>query len=148
MSPGHLMGVVGLCFFVVTASAQEGTWRRAMDTGREAVRQRQYDKAEEYFQAALKVVDGEAGEVPRESTTLLSLATLYQLWGKHAAAEPLYQRALSLREQKLGRSHPEVAEVLEEYADLLRQQYPWRSSLPWSAAARMSTRAEDDQCDG
>ena len=95
-----------------------------------------------FFQVALKVVVGDAGEAARESITLLNLATLYQTWGRYTAAEPLYQRALSLREQSLGMRHPEVAEVLERYAGLLRQHYPWRSILPWSAAVRMSLRAQ------
>ena len=36
-------------------------------------------------------------------------------------AEPLYQRALAIREKALGPEHPEVATVLENYAPLLRK---------------------------
>lgn len=142
MRQGYLIGVIGLFLVVVTASAQEGAWQRAMDAGRHAIKQRQYDKAERFFRAALTAVDGEAGDEPRMSTSLLSLATLHQARGKYATADRLYQRALNLREQSLGVGHPEVAEVLDAYADLFRQQYPWRSRLPWSTAARMSTRAQ------
>jgi len=39
--------------------------------------------------------------------------------GRYAAAEKLYQRALSLVEETLGQEHPLTAEVLECYAELL-----------------------------
>ena len=38
-----------------------------------------------------------------------------------AEAEPLFQRALAIREQALGPEHPDVATGLENYAALLRQ---------------------------
>jgi len=34
MSQGLLMGIIGLFFAVVSASAQAGAWQRAMDTAR------------------------------------------------------------------------------------------------------------------
>jgi len=39
--------------------------------------------------------------------------------GKHAEAEPLYQRALAIYEKTLGIEHPEVAAALENLAHLL-----------------------------
>jgi Tetratricopeptide repeat len=36
-------------------------------------------------------------------------------------AEPLYQRALAIREKALGPEHPNVATCLENYASLLRK---------------------------
>ena len=64
--------------------------------------------------------------------------------GRYAAAEKLYQRALSLVEKKLGASHPMTAEVLECYGNFLvgaerraegiamksRAEAIWRSFLP------------------
>lgn len=38
-----------------------------------------------------------------------------------AEAEPLYQRALAIREKALGPEQPDVADVLENYASLMRK---------------------------
>ena len=48
------------------------------------------------------------------------LAELYRAQDKHAEAEPLYKRALAIREKALGPEHPDVAQSLESYAALLR----------------------------
>ena len=45
----------------------------------------------------------------------------YQAQGKYAEAEPHYQRALAISEKALGPEHPNVARILENYADLLRK---------------------------
>ena len=44
---------------------------------------------------------------------------LPDLWT--AEAEPLYKRALAVREKALGPDHPDVANSLENYAALLRE---------------------------
>ena len=44
------------------------------------------------------------------------LANLYWQQGKYVEAEPLYQRALALREQRLGPDHPDTAETLHDLA--------------------------------
>ena len=55
------------------------------------------------------------------ATSLNSLAVLYLAQDQHAQAEPLYQRALAIREKALGPDHPNVATSLENYAALLRE---------------------------
>lgn len=44
------------------------------------------------------------------------------LQGKYAAAEPLYLRSQSIREEALGTEHPEVAVVLNNRAWLMESQ--------------------------
>lgn len=54
----------------------------------------------------------------------MSLANLAQLrvsQGQPDRAEPLYRRALAIREKALGLSHPEVAKILEDLANVLRK---------------------------
>ena len=54
----------------------------------------------------------------------LSVANLGQLYvaqGQPAKAEPLYRRALSIKREALGMSHPEVAKTLEDLAKVLRK---------------------------
>ena len=62
----------------------------------------------------------------RESAAVMAdslggLAEIYRRRGQYAEAEPLYRRALTIRESVLGREHPEVATNLENYAALLRK---------------------------
>jgi hypothetical protein len=40
--------------------------------------------------------------------------------GKYKEAEPLFVRALAIREKALGAEHPDVATVLGNYSSLLR----------------------------
>ncbi len=70
------------------------------------------------------------------AASLNNLAGLYHTQSKYAEAEPLYQRALTIREKALGSEHPDVAQSLENYAALLRET--GRSD----EAARMKARAK------
>ncbi len=45
---------------------------------------------------------------------------MYYIQGRHAEAEPLYKRALAIREKSLGPKHPNVATSLENYAARVR----------------------------
>ena len=55
------------------------------------------------------------------AASLNNLAGLYQEQGKYAEAEPLYRRSLAILEKALGPEHPDVAESLVNYAELLRE---------------------------
>jgi tetratricopeptide (TPR) repeat protein len=55
------------------------------------------------------------------TASLNNLAGLYQTQGQYGKAEPLYQRAVAIREKALGPEHPDAATSLENYADLLRK---------------------------
>src|SRR5205085_2851763 len=61
------------------------------------------------------------GHEAEVAESLHSLAYLCQEKGDLAAAEPLYQRCLKLREEKLGPDDPAVADTL----DLMGQLYGW-----------------------
>ena len=50
--------------------------------------------------------------------SLNNLALLYRAQGQYAKAEPLYQRALGIREKALGPEHPDVARSLNNLAVL------------------------------
>ena len=51
-----------------------------------------------------------------------NLAALYAAQGQYGEAEPLYLRALALREQMLGPDHPEIAARLSSLAEFYRVQ--------------------------
>ncbi len=61
-------------------------------------------------------------EHPQVGTSLNSLARLYDTQGRYAEAEPLYKRALVVRETALGPEHPDVAQSLYSLAELYRAQ--------------------------
>ncbi|MCP4546536.1 MAG: tetratricopeptide repeat protein, partial [bacterium] len=63
-----------------------------------------------------------------EATVVLlnSLAMLFHTQGKYANAEPLYKRALAMREKALGPQHPDVAQILNNLVFRSKQRIPNR----------------------
>jgi tetratricopeptide (TPR) repeat protein len=59
------------------------------------------------------------------------LAALYNNQGKYAEAEPLYQRALAIREQVLGPTHPDVGQSLNNLAALYNSQGKYAEARPF-----------------
>ncbi|MBA2396823.1 MAG: tetratricopeptide repeat protein, partial [Ktedonobacteraceae bacterium] len=49
---------------------------------------------------------------------------------KYAQAEPLYVRALAIREQELGAQHPDTASSLNNLAELYRNQGKYAQAEP------------------
>jgi tetratricopeptide (TPR) repeat protein len=87
---------------------------------------------------------------PRLSATLTQLADLYFLEKDFAQAEPLYWRALGLRQASLGESHMETAESLEDLGALYEIQdryaeaqrfYHWATRV--KKAAMLKRRSDD-----
>jgi tetratricopeptide (TPR) repeat protein len=78
--------------------------------------------AEQLYQRALCIWEQQLGpEHPDVAEILDNLANLYRKQGRYAEAEPLYQRALHIREQ-MGAEHPETAETLHDYAAFQEMQ--------------------------
>lgn len=48
------------------------------------------------------------------------LATLYHFQQKFGLAEPLYKQVMTIMMKSLGSNHPELARVMDDYADLLK----------------------------
>jgi tetratricopeptide (TPR) repeat protein len=61
---------------------------------------------------------------------LNNLAGLYQAMGAYAKAEPLYQRALAIREKALGPTHPNTAVNLSNLAELYRDMGAYGKAEP------------------
>jgi tetratricopeptide (TPR) repeat protein len=140
---GRVVGTLWLIMlWGMAAGAEEARWESHTNTARTALAQGQYAEAEQQFLAALKVATDFAPDDPRLATSFSNLATFYHTQGDYAHAESLYRHLLDLLERVLGPTHPQVADVLDRYAALLRTMYPVRSLFPWSAAAKMTDRAE------
>ena len=56
------------------------------------------------------------------AASLNNLALLYYCESKYDAAEPLYKRALEIREKNLGTDDPAVLQTMQFYAAVLRQE--------------------------
>jgi tetratricopeptide (TPR) repeat protein len=100
------------------ALPQAGLWESNMRAGAEAYQQGRYAEADSLLQAALTQAEQFGPEDRHVATSLNDLATLYQAQGRHAQAEPLYQRALGIDEKALGPDHPNVAPILDNLAGL------------------------------
>jgi len=67
---------------------------------------------------------------PDVAQSLSNLAVLYQVQGAYPKAEPLYVRALDIREKALGPMHPDVAICLNNLALLYRAQGAYPKAEP------------------
>ncbi len=96
-----------------------------------------YTLAEVFSQQALAV--SERIEVPEDTALvvncILNLAFVYQFQGEFARAEPLFQRALAIGEQRYGPEHPLVADSLNNLA------YFYASQNHYSLAEQLYQRA-------
>jgi CHAT domain-containing protein len=61
---------------------------------------------------------------------LNNLAILYQQMGRYNDAEPLYQKSLTIREQQLGKNHPDVADSLHNLAYLYQEMDRYNEAEP------------------
>ncbi len=84
---------------------------------------------------------------PTTDTKLNNLAELYRAQGKYAEAEPLYKRALAIRENALGPHHQDVATSLNNLALLYRAQGRHAEAEPLykrSLAIREKARQQEE----
>ena len=125
--------VAPLCVVLVSthASAQSTPWETSTAAGLQAYQQGRYGEAEEYFSAALKGAENFGPEDPHLATSLNNLAVLYRTQSKYTEAEPLYQRALAIREKALGPEHPHVATSLNNLAFLYYTQGKYAVAEPF-----------------
>jgi tetratricopeptide (TPR) repeat protein len=87
-----------------------------------AVERGQYDKAENFFHAAIELVEQAGSLNPGLADCLNELAILYAKQHKYAQAELLFQRSLGVTVSALGSDHPDVAIVLKNIGILKASQ--------------------------
>ncbi|NER85197.1 MAG: tetratricopeptide repeat protein, partial [Leptolyngbya sp. SIO1D8] len=59
---------------------------------------------------------------PHVATSLHNLANLYKAQGHYEAAEPFYQKALTIRKQILGPDHPDTKSIKRNLQNLLEKK--------------------------
>ncbi len=133
-------GWVALSFAPVFA--QETPWRGYNEDGLEALKAGRYPESEKLFKLALVEAEKLGPYDPRLAASLNNLAELYRTQGKYDQAEPLFKRALAIKEKALGPDHPSVATVLENYAALLKATSRQSEAGVLLARARMIRNAK------
>lgn len=113
-----------------TAAAQAPSWETLVAAGQTAFQAGDFDAAGEKFDAALRIAETYSELDTRLATTLNNIAAVHYVKGEYAAAEPLFRRALSIRERSLGRNHAEVATSLNNLAAVNRKQGDLRAAAP------------------
>ena len=111
------------------AFGQGTTWDHQIEAGRMAYSQAQYDEAAKLFSAALQEAEKSGPEDARVATSLMELGQTNAAQKRYGEAEPLYRRALAIREKVLGPDHLDVAKTLSSLASLFYrvQNYPERA---------------------
>ncbi len=125
-----LVGVVCLTLWGAGCTTQETRWDSIMADAAKAYQQADYAESEKLFLAALKEAEKFGDQDPRLATSLNNLAATYRVRGKYSEAEPLYHRALAIREKALGPEHPDVANSLNNLARLYYDQGKYAQPEP------------------
>jgi serine/threonine protein kinase/Tfp pilus assembly protein PilF len=92
-----------------------------------------YDQAETLLRQALEQTEqlaGPAQDELRVAAILTRLATVHLFRGEHALAEPLYARALDIRQRLLPPDHIDMAEALHNLATCYYFQEQWDRASP------------------
>lgn len=119
MTETHLFFIRTLCALCLSscAVAQQTPWEQHLAAGLEALQQNDYPKAEKQFRVAAQEAET-LGPLP-SARALTYLGLTLEKQSRYSEAEPLYARALAIREKEPGPGRPDVATVLEHYARLL-----------------------------
>ena len=127
------------------STSAQSPWVKEMSTG---VRETGEDKskdARESFNDAIGTVKNESKD-PRLPAALNNLGVLDQREGRFKEAEALHQRALKLREDILGKEHPDVAQSLNNLATVYLEQRRYSEAISLYERALeiwKKTRGED-----
>jgi tetratricopeptide (TPR) repeat protein len=97
-------------------------WENYKAEGKTAVERGQYDKAENFFHAAIEQAEQIGSINPRLAGSLNELGILYAKQHKYAQAELLFLRSLGVSVAALGSDHPDVAIILKNIGILKASQ--------------------------
>ena len=97
-------------------------WENYKAEGKTAFERGQYNKAENFFHAAIEQVEQVGSLNPCLADCLNELAILYAKQHKYAQAELMFQRSLGVSVAALGSNHPDVAVILKNIGILKASQ--------------------------
>lgn len=93
-------------------------WEAYSDAGRRCFAEKQYDRAEEAFLAALRAAEHFGDEDQRLAQSLNNLARVYGRREKYFPAAALLHRLLGIQERTMGEMHPGLVGVLTNLAEM------------------------------
>lgn len=111
-------------------------WERYNVAGQQAMSAGKHKDAEGHFQLALTEAEKLGEADARLPTSLNNLANCLRAQGRLTEAEPLYKRALTVKEKAVGPFHKDLVVILENYATLLKV------SNRQNEAAKLERRAQ------
>lgn len=102
------------------------SWKNLVEEGNAAYERGKIPEAELRFLAALEEAEKFGEDDPRLALSLNNLAAMYHEQGKYTMAEPLYLRALDIRNRVHGEKHADIALNHHNLAVLYsaRRMYP------------------------
>ncbi len=98
--------------------SQPSRWEALTEAARRCVAEKQFDKAEEAFLAALREAEQFGDADPRVAVTLNALARVYHRRSKFFPAAALLHRLLGIKEREHGEDHPELAGILSNLGEM------------------------------
>ncbi len=93
-----LAGLLPLSFWSAFAWAGAEDWQSHMDAGIEAYVDGDHAEAGKQYRAAVNEAEAFGADDPRLAESLNGLAVTYREQGRYAEAEPLFRRALAIRD--------------------------------------------------
>ncbi len=84
----------------------------------------------QHAQSMAKLIDEYSFDFPEASRMLIQTGMYLYERAQYTEAEPLYQRAITIKEKAMGREHPSVAATLNNLAELYRAQGKYEDAEP------------------
>src|SRR5574341_1006879 len=126
-------GRVALCMVVVVLSvscSQGPPWETYVEAGKKSYREGKFSEAERQFTEAVKKAEQFGPQDLRLALSLNNLGEALRSQGKLIEAEPMYKRAVAIREQSKEGDPQDLAFVLNNLAALYyAQERPAAASL-------------------
>jgi tetratricopeptide (TPR) repeat protein len=113
-----------------SAESQIRVWETYLESGVKARSEGRYSEAEQLLKEAIQEADKFGSESARYASSINELAELYRIRGQYAEAEPLFRKALAIRERVLGADDPAVAQSLNRLGLLLRNRGKYSEAEP------------------
>jgi tetratricopeptide (TPR) repeat protein len=129
------------------SQTQPSRWEALTEIARRCVAEKQFDKAEEAFLAALREAEQFGDTDQRVAATLNALARVYHRRSKFFPAAALLHRLLGIKERELGEQHPELAGILTNLAEMYSRLGDSRQELELRERA-LAIRTNAGEADG
>ena len=115
---------------------QRRSWENSLRAGKDSIKRKNYDMAEQQLKSALADAGILGDEDPRLGNIYASLAEVYHKAGKLEAAEQAYQKTIKICIDTLGQEYTGLIAIYSGYSELLHKL------KREDEAQEMKTRAE------